>query len=57
VLRTLASIFLGMFILNILIVWHQGTPTMGFDALAQETEAAQKPPSPCVRRIDVRKDR
>jgi hypothetical protein len=55
--KTLASIFLSMFMLNMLVAWHQGLLIMGSYALARKTEAAQKPPSPCMRRIDVRKDR
>jgi hypothetical protein len=57
VLGTLVSIFMSIFMLHILTARHQGIPIVGSDVLAQETEAAQKPPSPCVRSIDVRKDR
>lgn len=49
--------FVSIFMLHILTARHQGIPIVGSDVLAQETEAAQKPPTPCVRRIDVRKDR
>jgi hypothetical protein len=57
VLWTLTSILMGMLMPNMLIARHQGTPAMGLDALAPGKGVAPKSLGPCVKMIDVRKDR